>query len=126
MSKTDVNILPVSSNRYAPKCDWPLYNLKVAENSATGTRIGSIGASDRDVGLNGRIRYSIVGDYYDDMVSIDGEKGHLSVSGSLDRESRVSYLFWVQVSDVGGLKDFCQVNLTVTGKLLNAYVLLCG
>ncbi|GAU98557.1 hypothetical protein RvY_09686-2 [Ramazzottius varieornatus] len=114
VSKTDVNILPVSSNRYAPKCDWPLYSLKVAENSAIGTRIGSIGASDRDVGLNGRIRYSIVGDYYDDVVSIDGEKGHLSVSGSLDRESRESYLFWVQVTDVGGLKDFCQVNLTVT------------
>ena len=95
----------------------------MAENSAVGSAIGSIGASDGDAGVNGKIRYSIVGTYYDHVLAIDSQKGHLSVAGSLDRESKAFHLFWVQVSDIGGLNDFCQVNLTVTGTVLEQALL---
>ena len=49
---------------------------------------------------------------------IDSEKGHLSVTGSSGRGSKALYLFWAQVSETGGLDDFCQVSLTVTCTVL--------
>ncbi|OWA49788.1 Fat-like cadherin-related tumor suppressor-like protein [Hypsibius exemplaris] len=114
VSQTDVVILPSMFNREAPKFDYPVYTLTAAENAVSGSFIGSVHATDRDSGRNGMIRYSIVGDFYDDLFAIDAEKGDLTVVGVLDREQTAFYRLWIQAVDTGGLRDFCQVYLTIT------------
>ncbi|XP_055333667.1 fat-like cadherin-related tumor suppressor homolog [Paramacrobiotus metropolitanus] len=111
---TQVNILPVISNRHSPKFDWPFYALTTAENAPLGSVIGAVRASDLDAGRNGQLRYSIVEDVYDDRFVVDAESGVISVAGNLDRERQADYLFWIQAVDLGGLRDFCQVNITLT------------
>ena len=116
ISQTEIIILPTMFNREAPKFELPLYAFSVPESSPLGSFIGSVHATDRDSGRNGMIRYSIVGDVYDSLFSVDAEKGDLTVTGALDRERTPFYHFWVQVVDAAGLRDFCHVNLTVTGR----------
>lgn len=116
VSPAQISILPVVNNRFAPAFESALYLLSIPEDAALGTLLGSVHANDKDPGRNGKVRYSVVGDHLEDLVTIDAESGGLSLAGALDRERHAFYLFWVQVADMGGLRDFCRVNLSVSGK----------
>lgn len=97
---TDVNEAPTASNRA-----W-----SIAENTATGTVLGTVGGSDVD---GDRLSFIITGGNRGGAFEIDSSSGEVAVSGVLDFETRPAYVLEVSVSD-GKLFDTATVSIEVT------------
>ena len=78
-------------------------SFSVAENSANGTVVGTVAASDPDAGDT--LTYAIVGGT--GAFAIDGGSGQIAVTdtGQLDFETTPSFDLAVEVKDVDGLVD---------------------
>jgi Raf kinase inhibitor-like YbhB/YbcL family protein len=71
----------------------------VNENSPNGTVVGTVVASDADVGQT--LTYSITSGNTGDVFAIDPATGQITVAGALDYETMSSYALTVQVIDNG-------------------------
>ncbi|XP_072920653.1 protocadherin Fat 1a isoform X7 [Hemitrygon akajei] len=91
----DVNILDANDNRPAFLQD--VYSEVVSENKEVGSMIIQLEATDRDLGANGEVRYSILTDT--DAFAIDSVTGIVKVIGLLDREKEPVYLLKVEARD---------------------------
>lgn len=76
-------------------------NFTIVENSALGTNVGSISATDSDGGSNGQVRYSIVKGNKDDVFQVNPISGKITVNGKIDREKMASYTLTLMASDQG-------------------------
>ena len=76
-------------------------NFTIVENSALGTSVGSISATDSDDGSNGQVRYSIVKGNKDDVFQINPISGKITVNGKIDREEMASYTLTLMACDQG-------------------------
>lgn len=76
-------------------------NFTVVENSALGTDVGLISATDSDGGSNGQVQYSIVRGNEDDVFQINPISGKITVNGNIDREKTASYTLTLMASDQG-------------------------
>ncbi|MCA9063758.1 MAG: cadherin domain-containing protein, partial [Planctomycetaceae bacterium] len=99
---SDVNETPVSLS---------LTGSTVAENSASGTGVGTVSGTDADAG--DVLSYSLV-DSAGGRFAIDSTTGGLSVSGSLNYESQSSHSITVRTTDTGGLVLDRSFVITVT------------
>ena len=86
------------------------YAFSVAENSAGGTSVGSVSATDPN---SDALTYSITGGNTGAAFAIGGSTGAVTVKGSLDHESMSSYTLTVEASD-GTNKATATVTVTVT------------
>ena len=86
------------------------YSFMVAENSATGTAVGTVSATDPNGDI---LSYSITGGDPDDAFVIDSATGAITVSGSLDHETTASYELTVQATDGTNTAEV-EVSITVT------------
>ncbi|MCP4348480.1 MAG: PKD domain-containing protein, partial [Desulfobacterales bacterium] len=86
--------------------------FSVDENSATGTSVGVVTASDDDPG--DRLTFSITGGNTDNAFAVDSDTGEITVNdGSrLDFETTPSYALTVQVSD-GTDTDTAAVTISI-------------
>ena len=75
-------------------------HITVMENVQSGAPVYQFSATDADKGRNGQIEYSLAGED-SQYFSIRPNDGVLSVTESLDRESRSSYTIQVAVRDKG-------------------------
>ncbi|MGH0176874.1 UNVERIFIED_CONTAM: hypothetical protein FKN15_016909 [Acipenser sinensis] len=110
----DVNILDTNDNM--PKFLQDSYSVEISENKEVGSdvihieatveisenkEVGSdiihIEATDKDLGLNGEVRYSLLADT--DMFAINSETGVVKVICPLDREVHPSYLLKIVARD---------------------------
>lgn len=103
----DLNEAPV----FAPGGSFP-----VRENSAAGTRVGSVSATDPDAGQT--LTYSVVGGNGSGAFAIDPETGEITVAdpAALNHEATSSYTLTVRVTDngPGALSDETTVVVSVT------------
>lgn len=76
-----------------------VYEASVAENAAIGTFVVKVSATDKDVGTNGNLTYSIPEGIADGKFSVDPTTGSVVTSGSIDRETKSSYVVTVYVRD---------------------------
>ncbi|PFX22302.1 Protocadherin Fat 4 [Stylophora pistillata] len=114
-----VTVLP--ANNYAPKFPRPFYSFNVQEETAVGVIFGTVTASDRDSGSNGRIRYSLTGNHKE-VFSVDPISGKLKVAKWLDREEVEIYILNVSASDQSdpSLFAYTEVYVNVLDKNDNA------
>ena len=100
---TDVNETPSIDNQA----------FGVDENSANGTVVGTVAATDVDTGDT--LTFSITGGNTGSAFAIDPSTGQLTVSnsGQLDFEAIRSFSLTVQVQDSGGLTATATVTVTV-------------
>jgi len=89
-------------------------SFSVAENSPTGTVVGTVKASDPDPGDNQT--FALEAGNEDGVFSLNTTNGQLTiVDGSkLDYESKSSYVLDVKVTDKYGLTDSAKVTVNVT------------
>jgi len=88
--------------------------LTVAENSANGTVVGTVAATDPDAGDTRT--YSITAGNNDGIFAINSATGEITVTdnSNLNYESATSYGLTVKVEDSGGLTDTAAVTVNVT------------
>ncbi|XP_073077939.1 protocadherin alpha-6 isoform X3 [Manis javanica] len=97
-----VTVLDVNDN--APSFEQPEYQVRLFENSANGTIVIRLNASDRDEGPNGEISYSfnsLVHPLVSDQFSIDSNTGEVTVRKNLDFEKANSYKIRIDATDRG-------------------------
>lgn len=88
------------ANDNAPQFDRLFYDFNIFEETAVGAIVGTVRATDSDIGENARISYSIVGNHRN-VFLMDPFSGHLKVAGTLDREKVEIYILSVSATDHG-------------------------
>jgi len=72
-------------NTNTPSFDQIFYNVTVSENSPVGTMILQVHANDTDMGRNGQVFYTVLGEKdIEDILAIGGTSGKLYSTSMLD------------------------------------------
>lgn len=100
---TDVNDNP-------PIFSMPSYSINVPENSPENLLLLKVHASDPDKAINRKVTYALEGN---DIFVLDGQTGILSVTQTLDRESRAMYNLSVIATDHGSPQLSTRTNILV-------------
>lgn len=104
--KSISKVLPITildENDNAPQFEKSLASFRVTESALNGTIIFRLNATDRDLGNNSRITYSLITDTKD--FHVDPDTGVLAVSALLDRERQELYELKIKATDGGGNQD---------------------
>ncbi|XP_045488378.1 protocadherin-like wing polarity protein stan isoform X3 [Pieris rapae] len=89
---TDVEISVVDVNDNEPVFKQQLYTATIMEDALVGTSVTQVGATDADVGLNGRVHYELeTRDREEGSFVIDPASGVIRTNKALDRESVATY-----------------------------------
>ncbi|XP_026168810.1 cadherin-6-like [Mastacembelus armatus] len=122
---TVVNITLTDVNDNPPRFTQSIYQFRVSESSKSGTTVGRIQATDRDIGKNAEMYFTIVSGDGMDMFEIstdkDTQEGVITVSKPLDYEKKQSYTVEIQVQNnqvdprflSAGSKDMATVRIGV-------------
>lgn len=95
----DITIVITDVNDNAPVFSQSEYHFSIEENQPSGQFVGTVRATDADIGQNAILHYDFTSAQNDFSISNDGL---LRTTRSLDREFRSSYDIEVMVQD-GGL-----------------------
>ena len=89
-----------SVNEFAPKLQHSesIY-VKIPEDTAIGSRVADINATDKDFGLDGILTYSITSGNEDNNFGINPSTGIITVKNELDYETVGRYSLVIRVSD---------------------------
>ncbi|CAF4310614.1 unnamed protein product [Rotaria socialis] len=92
--------------------------LHVSENAPVGTELIFVNATDKDIGLNGKIHYSISNGFpsssWRDYFRIGDSNGIITLINPLDYESEQSYRLTIQVRDRGENSLACFVTIDIS------------
>uniref|UniRef100_A0A672SFN9 FAT atypical cadherin 1 n=1 Tax=Sinocyclocheilus grahami TaxID=75366 RepID=A0A672SFN9_SINGR len=91
----NVNILDVNDN--SPEFLQSEYSVDISEDTAMATDIIQLEAKDKDLGVNGMVRYSFL--TKTDKFVIHEKMGIVTVMGPLDREANPSFVLKVAAFD---------------------------
>ncbi|XP_014665412.1 PREDICTED: protocadherin-11 X-linked-like, partial [Priapulus caudatus] len=111
LASTVVRVQFADVNDNAPQMKRKFYSFTLDENEPISTLVGSVQATDADVGDNGAVVYS-----FDTAVlefSIDPVTGGIYTNRKLDREKKDTYTFVVRASDRGESPRHDRSNVTV-------------
>ncbi|XP_042342086.1 protocadherin Fat 3-like [Plectropomus leopardus] len=113
-STAQVHVKVLGANLYSPVFGQNLYEAELRENSAVGTKVIQIKATDADPGVFGHITYSFVNDVGKDQFSIDAN-GQITTVEKLDREDPANkdITLTVAAQDSGGRVSYCIVQVTL-------------
>ncbi|XP_053689361.1 protocadherin-like wing polarity protein stan isoform X2 [Sabethes cyaneus] len=99
---TDVEISVTDVNDNAPQFKVPLYQATIPEDALIGTSVIQIAATDIDMGLNGRVKYTMSSkDVEDGSFIVDPVSGVIRTNKGLDRESIAVYHLTAFATDKG-------------------------
>ena len=85
-----INVGDVNDN--APKFDRNPYQFSVSEDKSVTYQVGFVSATDRDIGSNGRLRYTIVSGAGKDDFSMNPSNGRINVARALDFERKAKFV----------------------------------
>ncbi|KAM6988350.1 LOW QUALITY PROTEIN: protocadherin Fat 3-like [Tautogolabrus adspersus] len=113
-STAQVHVKVLGANLYSPVFGQSMYEAELRENSAVGTKVIQVKATDADPGVFGNIAYSFVNDVGKDQFSIDAS-GQISTVEKLDREDPANkdIVLTVAAQDSGGRVSYCTVQVTL-------------
>lgn len=99
------------ANDHDPEFPESTYSLTVEEDVPRGTGVFHLQAHDRDIGLNGEVRYMLtqVGSFAVDMV-----RGVVIVMEQLDREKLSNYTLIITAIDRGNISRSATATISVT------------
>ena len=106
----NITILDVNDNR--PSFDQQSYSVMVPENLPPLSVLTTVNATDRDIGTNADLTFSLVDS--SQTFQINSSTGEVFLAGTLDFEMRSMYLVDITVSDRGQPPLFSTTSLTVT------------
>ncbi|XP_046545181.1 protocadherin Fat 4-like [Haliotis rubra] len=124
---TSVTVSVVAVNDHDPAfaAGFPS-TVSFAENTAVGTVIDTVAATDLDAGIDGQITYSITNGNTNTDFSIDPTFGIITLQKPLDFETTPSYTLQVTASDGGGTVRSAITTVTVTVTNINDNLPSCA
>ena len=117
---TMINIVNLNDNR--PQFNPPQYAEDLEENTAIGTTVVTVSATDADSGSFGVVTYSITSGNFQDSFLIDSTSGLITTSRVINREVVSSFSLRVEARDQGGRRRTAAVEITITDVNDNAPV----
>lgn len=108
IANIEIEVLDVNDN--VPQFEQEFYSASVSEDAPIGTSVIQVHATDKDLGLNGQVRYEFehetndqraADDYISAVFSIDATSGVIRTNRSLDRETVARYDLKVMAFDRG-------------------------
>ncbi|KAL4641472.1 protocadherin Fat 1-like [Arapaima gigas] len=124
LSQADIEITVEDINDNAPQFTSDTFSLTVSEKTEISTPVGRLQAVDLDVGLNGKIVYSLV-DSADGWFSVDERSGIICLEKPLNKWVQDVYILVAQANDQGTRQEFsstCQVTVFVQDVIKNSPV----
>ncbi|XP_042193825.1 LOW QUALITY PROTEIN: protocadherin Fat 4 [Callorhinchus milii] len=97
-----INITVSDVNDHTPKFTKDVYSFDIQEDTAPGSIVAAILASDADSGANGEVTYVVQEDDEDSMFFLNSITGVFNVTRPLDYESQRYYILTVRAEDGGG------------------------
>nr|CAD7395413.1 unnamed protein product [Timema poppensis] len=97
---SQVEIIVSDLNDNAPQFTMDTYSATLAEDVDVGTLVTKVHATDRDIGINRKIRYMFV-DSAGGHFNITADSGIVTLAKPLDRETRAMYNLSLQAVDQG-------------------------
>ncbi|CAH1977280.1 unnamed protein product [Acanthoscelides obtectus] len=108
-----VRIIVQDVNDHSPEFKRQSYYGTVSENSPIGTWVLTPVATDGDIGLNAKIRYSLLGDKVEKF-KVDPDSGVITTAAALDREDNEVYTLTLMAQDCSATEPKAStVNLTI-------------
>ncbi|MCL4137791.1 UNVERIFIED_CONTAM: hypothetical protein GTU68_008333, partial [Idotea baltica] len=104
MSSAKVNVFVTGRNEFFPKFIQPGFQFTVSESARIGTSVGTIQASDDDLGDDGVVYYLLVGSSNDRGFLIQPATGVLTVARNLDRERQNRVVLTVMAKNAGSIR----------------------
>ena len=101
-------------NDHSPVFDPASYSKQVREDVQIGTILLQVSATDLDIGLNGVVRYYVIGGDDNFDFSLDQSSGVLRVQKNLDFERVQSYDLIVQAEDSGENTQYTTATISIT------------
>ncbi|XP_031159051.2 protocadherin gamma-A2-like [Sander lucioperca] len=120
-----IHIRVLDANDNVPVFNQRVYKASVPENSAIGTGIAKLNATDSDEGVYGEITYSFshLSDKMGGLFEINPLSGEVRVAGAIDYEDASMHELDVQAKDGGGQASHCKLIIDVIDVNDNAPVI---
>ncbi|KAK7101767.1 hypothetical protein V1264_020097 [Littorina saxatilis] len=114
-------IIITDINDNAPKWLSNSYSFAVSENVAAGQAVGTVAATDADIGVNAALTFSVVLFWTGERAhfNLDGATGAITTATPLDRETTAQYQAWLRVTDAGTPQLHADVNVSIAVTDLN-------
>ncbi|XP_008833723.2 protocadherin beta-13 [Nannospalax galili] len=108
---TDVHVEVVDINDNAPQFEQLFYRVQFPEDSPVGFLVVTVSATDKDIGINGEISYSLFQASYDisKTFSIHPLTGEVRLKEQLDFERTQSYEVNIEARDAGSFSGKCTI-----------------
>ncbi|XP_022615811.1 protocadherin gamma-A2-like [Seriola dumerili] len=110
-----IHIRVLDANDNVPVFSQRVYKASVPENSAVGTVIATLNATDLDEGVYGEITYSFshLSDKMSGVIEMNPLSGEVKVTGLIDYEEASTHELDVQAKDGGGQASHCKLIIDV-------------
>ncbi|XP_069892079.1 protocadherin beta-1 [Dipodomys merriami] len=110
-----IRVVVLDVNDHVPQFSRLVYRAQVPENSANGSFVAVVTASDQDEGTNKQITYSLAQnpEAILQTFQIDSQTGEVRLRGPLDFETTETYDIDIEATDGGGLSAHSKVLVEV-------------
>ncbi|XP_045140670.1 protocadherin beta-13 [Echinops telfairi] len=112
---SQVRIEVVDINDNAPEFKQALYQVRIPEDSPIGSLVVVLSASDLDIGINGKISYTLFqpSEEISKILEVHPITGEIRLTAQVDYETVLSYEVDIVATDGGGLSGKCTLLLQV-------------
>uniref|UniRef100_A0A3B4DAJ5 Cadherin domain-containing protein n=1 Tax=Pygocentrus nattereri TaxID=42514 RepID=A0A3B4DAJ5_PYGNA len=121
-----IHVTVLDANDNAPVFSQSVYKVNLVENSALGTVVATVSATDADEGANGEVTYEFghAAEDYTRLFSLDSKTGEVKVIGQVDYEEESTYELRVQAKDGAGLASYSNLHIDITDVNDNAPIIV--
>ncbi|XP_050984738.1 protocadherin Fat 4 [Labeo rohita] len=109
-SSMNLTVLIEDVNDNNPEFTQSSYSLSVYEDVPRGTSLLRVNTSDRDIGSNGQVRFSVL----ENGFMVDSVLGVVSVIDKMDREKKPLYSFFIIAEDQGDIPRSATATINIT------------
>nr|XP_021482005.1 protocadherin beta-16-like [Meriones unguiculatus] len=113
MARVLIEVVDINDN--APEFQQPLYQVRIPEDSPSGSLVVTVSANDLDSGENGKVLYALSQPAEDvsRTLEVNPVTGEIRLRKEVDFETIKSYKLNIQAVDGGGLSARCTVLVQV-------------
>nr|XP_006816965.1 PREDICTED: protein dachsous-like [Saccoglossus kowalevskii] len=112
VTMVNINILDVNDNK--PIFYPHIYAVDLSEDSAVGTEVISVAATDRDAGAYGLITYQITSGNENNIFTINSRSGMIRLQLSLNRQLQSLHQLTISATDGGGLQSLIDADVSIS------------